>query len=350
MGKFAQLVIGPAGSGKSTYCRTLFEHINNLNMNYKGVQKRQIHFVNLDPAIDDVLDLEVDGSEDLDTLQKKQEKSEKNNIYSISITELITLQDVMEEMGLGPNGALLYCMEFFISQLNDWLVDHLGDYDEDYLVFDCPGQIELYSHVPLMTQLTDELNRLGYRVATVYCLDSQFVQDAAKFMSGSLMALSAMTMFQDCPHFNILTKCDILKQQLKGMNIDREEDESLENEEYNRSATSIANDMQEEVSLEEHLEDYLVPETDTLLYKMKLENSSFATNERFICLHKAIAQVITEFSLVSYLPLDITDETSIDFVLNNIDSAIQYGEDLEVADPYEDDGDRDNVMSDDYDY
>lgn len=34
------------------------------------------------------------------------------------IRELISLDDVMEELGLGPNGGLMYCMEYpslFIS-------------------------------------------------------------------------------------------------------------------------------------------------------------------------------------------------------------------------------------------
>ena len=40
--RFAQLVIGPAGSGKSTYCSTLATHAQNSG--------RKIDVVNLDPA------------------------------------------------------------------------------------------------------------------------------------------------------------------------------------------------------------------------------------------------------------------------------------------------------------
>jgi hypothetical protein len=65
----------------------------------------------------------------------------------------------------------------------DWLEDHLGDFDEDYLLLDCPGnqslhllltwiqsrsltcictckhagQIELYAHLPVMRQITEFL-------------------------------------------------------------------------------------------------------------------------------------------------------------------------------------------------
>jgi hypothetical protein len=42
MPKYAQLVIGPAGSGKSTYCSSIFKHCDTVG--------RTVHVVNLDPA------------------------------------------------------------------------------------------------------------------------------------------------------------------------------------------------------------------------------------------------------------------------------------------------------------
>lgn len=38
----------------------------------------------------------------------------------IDIRDLITLDDVMEELCLGPNGGLVYCMEYLIENI-DWL-------------------------------------------------------------------------------------------------------------------------------------------------------------------------------------------------------------------------------------
>jgi len=40
--RYGQLVMGPAGSGKSTYCSTMVKHCENI--------KRTVHVVNLDPA------------------------------------------------------------------------------------------------------------------------------------------------------------------------------------------------------------------------------------------------------------------------------------------------------------
>jgi len=62
----------------------------------------------------------------------------KNHIKTLDIRDLIQLEDVMEQMNFGPNGGLVFCMEFLVDNLS-WLEDELGDYDDDYLIFDCPG-------------------------------------------------------------------------------------------------------------------------------------------------------------------------------------------------------------------
>ena len=43
----------------------------------------------------------------------------------------------MEELGLGPNGSLMYCMEYLLENI-DWLEDELDKFDDDeYLILDC---------------------------------------------------------------------------------------------------------------------------------------------------------------------------------------------------------------------
>jgi hypothetical protein len=44
----------------------------------------------------------------------------------------------------------------------------------------------------------------------------------------------------------------------------------------------------------------------------------------------SICQLLDDYTMVSYVPLNIKDEDSIDHVLSCVDAAIQYGEDLEV--------------------
>lgn len=45
----------------------------------------------------------------------------------MNITELIRLEDVMTEYDLGPNGGLLFCMEFLLKNL-EWLYSRLDEF------------------------------------------------------------------------------------------------------------------------------------------------------------------------------------------------------------------------------
>lgn len=81
----------------------------------------------------------------------------------------------MEEMELGPNGALLYCIEYLMDN-TDWLQEQLNEVGmDDYVLFDCPGQIELYSHLDVFRDFTKFLQSYGrpyrlFRVCAVYGL------------------------------------------------------------------------------------------------------------------------------------------------------------------------------------
>ncbi|KAK6923299.1 GPN-loop GTPase [Dillenia turbinata] len=181
---YAQLVIGPAGSGKSTYCSSLYQHCTAVG--------RRIDIVNLDPAAEN-FDYPV----------------------SVDIRELVNLDEVMEDFNLGPNGGLICCMEFLEENLDDWLAEELESFmDDDYLVFDCPGQIELFSHVPVLKNFVDHLKRKNFNVCAVYLLDSQFITDITKFISGCMACLSAMVQLE-LPHINILSKMDLVTNKKK---------------------------------------------------------------------------------------------------------------------------------------
>ena len=41
------------------------------------------------------------------------------DIEVLDIRELISLEDVMEELQLGPNGGLIYCMEYPFPEICD---------------------------------------------------------------------------------------------------------------------------------------------------------------------------------------------------------------------------------------
>jgi GTPase SAR1 family protein len=241
----------------------------------------------------------------------------------LDIKDLISLEDVMEEMQLGPNGGLIYCFEFLMENL-DFLTDPLEEVTEDYLiVFDMPGQIELYTHVPILPGLVKTLmhGSLNIRMCAAYLLEATFVIDRPKFFSGTLSAMSAMMMLE-MPHINILSKMDLVKGQVAKRDLKRFVDVD---------ADLIDDDPARKVATEEEQKKFIDPK----------EKESLMNGASFHKLNKAVAELIDGFSMVSFLKLDVQDEHSLGAVLSYIDDAIQFHEAQEPREPKEFDVDVD---------
>jgi len=260
--RYCQVVMGPAGSGKSTYCAALAAHAADA--------QRVVNVVNLDPAADRFVYTPV-----------------------ADIRDLIQLDDVMEdeEMKFGPNGGLVFSMEFLL-QNTDWLQDALGEIEDDYILFDCPGQIELYTHMDVMRRFVDLLQEWNFRVCGVFLIDSHFMVDGGKFISGAMAALSVMVNLE-VPHVNVLSKVDLLS-----------------------------------VSGRQQLERFIEPDTHSLT--SDLQGTTGVLGERYGHLTASLAKVLDDYSLVKFFPLDITNEENVQDLLIMIDTTVQYGEDLDV--------------------
>ena len=238
----------------------------------------------------------------------------------LDIKDLISLEDVMEEMSLGPNGGLIYCFEFLLENL-DWLTDPLEEVTEDYLiVFDMPGQIELYTHVPILPVLVKHLMRgsLNINMCAAYLLESTFIIDRPKFFSGTLSAMSAMLMLE-MPHVNILSKMDLIKGQVAKRDLKRF---------INPDVDLLDDDLSRKTEGEETMQDGSL-DVDPASTKNLMGGASFHK------LNKAVAQLIDDFSMVSFLKLDAQDEDSVGAVLSYIDDAIQFHEAQEPKEPRE---------------
>jgi GPN-loop GTPase len=95
--RYGQLVIGPPGSGKSTYCDGMHQFLSAIG--------RPCSVVNLDPANDD-------------TSYKA----------ALDVRDLVSLEHIMETDGLGPNGGVLHALEA-LEQDFEWLEDGLAELD-----------------------------------------------------------------------------------------------------------------------------------------------------------------------------------------------------------------------------
>ncbi|KAL9907303.1 GPN-loop GTPase 2 [Glossina fuscipes] len=254
---YGQLIVGPPGSGKTTYCHHAFKFYKELG--------RRIGIVNLDPANENM-----------------EYKAE------IDIMELITVQDVMDSMHLGPNGALMYCAEFLEEHTEDWLLPLLNKAKCNYFLFDCPGQIELYTHHASMSHIFERLQRDGYHLVTVNLIDSHYCSEPSKFVSTLLMALNMM-LRMGLPHVNVLSKADLLKRH--------------------------------EHKLKFSLDFY----TDVLDLNYLLEALDDSPSLRkYKKLNAAICSMVEDYSLVSFQLLNVRSTESLLRLRNHIDKANGY--------------------------
>lgn len=227
----------------------------------------------------------------------------------------------MEEVGLGPNGGLIYCFEFLMENL-DWLTEALDSLTEEYLIiFDMPGQIELYTHIPILPTLMKFLSQPGaldIRMAAIYLLEATFVVDRAKFFAGTLSAMSAMLMLE-VPHINVLSKMDLVKGQVKKKDMKRfltPDVGLLEDDPIERSRRITEG-----------------PEGEDDESKRPDDKEQVMKGASFRRLNRAVAGLIESFSMINYLKLDVTDEDSVGAILSYVDDCIQYHEAQDPKEP-----------------
>ena len=95
---------------------------------------------------------------------------------ALDIRDLVTLEEIMAEEELGPNGGVLYALEE-LEHNQEWLQAGLKELGEDYVLFDCPGQVELFTHHSSLRNVFFRIQKLGYRVrfshSPLRCADVQ---------------------------------------------------------------------------------------------------------------------------------------------------------------------------------
>jgi GTPase SAR1 family protein len=175
------IVLGMAGSGKTTFVQKLAEKIYN-----DGTPG---YLVNLDPACRDM-----------------------PYPATIDIRDTINYKRVMKEYELGPNGAIITSLSLFATKF-DQLVNIIEEKSElhKYFVFDTPGQIEVFNWSASGMIITETLAS-QLPTAIVYVMDTVRNRNPSTFMSNMLYACSILYKTK-LPLIVVLNKTDLQNEQ-----------------------------------------------------------------------------------------------------------------------------------------
>ncbi len=175
---FTVFFIGMAGSGKSSLTAAFGEWLR--------LSKQDVALVNLDPGA-----LTLPYSPDVDA------------------RDYISIERIMEEYNLGPNGALIMAADLLAEEI-DAISREIEDLKSDIVLVDTPGQMELFAFRASGPFIVSELTK-GPK-AIVYLFDAVFSLNPLNYVSNLFLASAVYTRFF-VPQLHILSKCDMLSEE-----------------------------------------------------------------------------------------------------------------------------------------
>lgn len=169
--------IGSAGSGKSSLTGAYMGWMQ--NQGYDAIT------VNLDPGIENA-----------------------PYVPDVDIRDWIKLRDVMKEYGVGPNGAQIIAADMLALNING-MKEIIQSFETEYVIFDTPGQMELFVLRQSGKFLIDALGAPQSIIGFLY--DPVISRNPSGFIALMLQAASVQVRF-NVPFLSILTKSDLLSE------------------------------------------------------------------------------------------------------------------------------------------
>lgn len=172
-------IVGTAGSGKSLLAASMEKWLTASEMS--------VAIVNLDPGVEC-----------------------PPYTSDVDIREYVDYWELMEKFNLGPNGGLVASIDMAVNQIEEFRQEIL-DMGRDYVIVDCPGQMELFAYRNSGPLMVSSLK--GQDVGlSLYLLDSNIARTPRGFLSSMLLGVSINIRF-GLPQLNVLSKPDILTQE-----------------------------------------------------------------------------------------------------------------------------------------
>ena len=170
-------VLGPAGSGKSTFTASFSEWL----LNEAGIAL----LMNLDPA-----STYLPYTPDID------------------IRTYVDAREIMKKYNLGPNGAIIASTDLMLVHL-DKIREDISHFDDGYILIDTPGQMEVFAFRRtgeiIVRSLCEE------KCVIVFLIDAILANFPSGFLSQLFLAASIYYRFK-LPLYLLLNKIDLLSE------------------------------------------------------------------------------------------------------------------------------------------
>jgi GTPase SAR1 family protein len=172
-------IIGPAGSGKSTFTSSFKDWLLSQNV--------PVSTINMDPAVES---LEYDPD--------------------IDIREFVFVRDVLEKYDLGPNGAIIASLDLAVEYL-DKVTNQVNELPEGYVLVDTPGQMEIFAYRQSGRYIIKELCPVDRKCSAVFLIDATICMEPYDFLSQIFLSSSVYYRFR-VPLLALINKIDLLDQ------------------------------------------------------------------------------------------------------------------------------------------
>uniref|UniRef100_A0A8C6KXN4 GPN-loop GTPase n=1 Tax=Nothobranchius furzeri TaxID=105023 RepID=A0A8C6KXN4_NOTFU len=172
------IVLGMAGSGKTTFVQRLTAHLHSL--------KSPPYVINLDPAVHEV-----------------------PFPANIDIRDTVNYKEVMKQYGLGPNGGIVTSLNLFATRF-DQVMQFIERKRQNhrYVLIDTPGQIEVFTWSASGSIITEALAS-SFPCVVIYVMDTSRSVSPVTFMSNMLYACSILYK-NKLPFIIAMNKTDII--------------------------------------------------------------------------------------------------------------------------------------------
>lgn len=159
---------------------------------------------------------------------------------------------------------------------------------DHYLLFDFPGQVELFFlHANAKNVIEKLVKKLNLRLTAMHLVDAHLCSDPGKYVSALILSLSTM-LHLELPHINVLSKIDLI-------------------ENYGKLAFNL---------------EFYTDVEDLSYLQHDLDQDPRSAKYRKMT--KELCEVIENYGLVNFTTLDIQDKESVGNLVKLIDKSNGY--------------------------